>query len=233
MSERALHPDSEFTLGASSPTIDNEAAQVGAARTRSRRLTAAVLAALVLAAGALAIYLFWPRQAPVPQPAVPTSPPPIAAAPAPTEPAIAHPVEQIPLPLSADTAHPAAPLPALDDSDSMARDTIEAILHSETLARCRARRVDPPHRRDDRRPAAPDLAVGIRPVVPAAACSRRASADGSLIAGNNSDRYAAYVKALAAIDTERLVQFYVRLYPLSSSRRTSSLATRTDTSTTA
>jgi hypothetical protein len=104
----------------------------------------------------------------------------------------------------------------LDDSDGVARDTIEAILNSETLVRLLVPGALIRHivATIDALPRQ-TLAVGIRPVVPARGVFATARAvDGSLIAGNNGDRYAAYVKAAAAIDTERLVQFYVRLYPL-------------------
>jgi hypothetical protein len=37
---------------------------------------------------------------------------------------------------------------------------------------------------------------------------------GIAIAGSNAERYAAYVKAAESIDTQRLVGFYVRMYPL-------------------
>ena len=40
------------------------------------------------------------------------------------------------------------------------------------------------------------------------------AARGLSIARDNADRYSPFIKAAESIDTERLVQFYVRLYPL-------------------
>ncbi len=59
------------------------------------------------------------------------------------------------------------------------------------------------------------LAARVRPVVPATGLFATANtAQGISIAGDNAARYAAYVKAAEAIDTRRLAELYVRLYPL-------------------
>jgi hypothetical protein len=215
MPKSTLHPEPEFTLGASSlKTDDGPGRALSAGKGRNGPKVAA-LTTLAFVVGAAAVHFFWPRSVPLPEQAEPTSP--VASAPSlvPSEPAIRHPVDSVPVPPAMDNGPPQSAMPALDHSDVVAKDAIEAILNGDAYIRLLApdgiirhivATIDSLPRKA--------MAAGIRPVVPVpGAFATTDSAHGMSIAGGNGGRYTAYVDAAESIDSRRLVQFYVRLYP--------------------
>jgi hypothetical protein len=216
MPAKARHAEPEFTLDASSLASDEAGARrpsIAKGRTRAKVAALAALA-LVLGAGAI-YYYYWPRTLSVQPQTVPTPP---AASPAPVaepEPAIKYPVDKIPV-VPADSGRMQSALPALDSSDTVAKDAIETILNGDTYIRLLTPNGIVRHivATIDNLPRK-TMAARIRPVVPAPGpFATTVSAHGTLIAGSNADRYTAYVNAAESIDTGRLVQFYLRLYPL-------------------
>lgn len=157
---------------------------------------------LIVAVGG---YLWWTRQEAPPAPAARVEAPPPAAAP--SEPAIEHPIAQ---------AEPPEPLPALADSDAAVRKSLagavgEKALGEFLIATGIVRRIVATI---DNLPR-PKLSQKILPVKPPSGNFAVAGAgDGATIAADNAARYAPYVKAAEAIDTKRLVDVYVRFYPL-------------------
>ncbi len=216
MSARTAGAEPDFTLDAVPSAGAGENGPQVSTTPQSSRPTVAMLAGLVVVAGAAALYYFWPRAAP-PTPQVAAPPP--AAAPAPAaqpEPAIAHPVEAIPGVVPADGAAVLASLPGLDQSDVVATDAISTIVNGDGVAsllvpdgliRRIVATVDNLPRRT--------IATRILPVRPVAGPFATTAESGRVaVAAMNAGRYDAYVKAAEAIDTRRLVGFYVRLYPL-------------------
>ncbi len=214
MSIKSPDPDAEFTVAA----VASESASPVSEATppqRARRPAFAVLAVIVLLAGAIAYYFFWLRAAPSSK--LTDAPPVVAPAPpAPAAPAIAHPIDQTPGLPDGKTAEAQAPLPKLDESDAVAGDSIAAFLNGNGwtrllvpggLIRQIVVTVDNLPRKT--------IATRILPVKPVpGAFVTTGTATGMSIAPANAARYGDYVKAADAIDAKRLVEFYVRLYPL-------------------
>jgi hypothetical protein len=213
MPVQTLSPDPEFTVDSAALQTVGESGSSAPPRQRSRGPRAALLALLVLVAGAAAWYFLWPRTLPHPQEVAPAPPATPPAAQKQVEPAIAYPVEKI-APEAASGSSQA--LPTLDGSDVAARDAIAAIFNGDSFARLLVPNGVIRHvvATVDNLPRQ-TVATRIRPVVPAAGLFATAStAQGMAIAGDNAARYAAYVKAAESIDTRRLAELYVRLYPL-------------------
>lgn len=212
---RTLETDPEFTLDAISREAAEDRGSAGPAPGTKRSTRPVIVATLVLVVvvGAAASYLLWKRNASPAPNAASTEPAATVPAQAPAEPAIAHPVEKIP---TADTGQAQAPLPALDDSDNVARDVIAAIAGDDALVGLLVPNSIIRHivATIDNLPRA-SLAARMSPLRPAPGSFATAgAAHGIAIAEDNARRYAAYVKAAEAVDTQRLVGFYVRLYPL-------------------
>jgi len=216
MSMSASDRDPQYTLDAAA--LDRAAAQDGQATASpaSRRPSSAVIATLALVAGVVALYFFWIR-APAPAPKVVAEPPAATPAPlaqAPAEAAILHPIEQTPGQPDGSAAQ--VLLPHLDQSDALARESIAGFLNGNAgmqllapgaIVRQIVATVDNLPRKT--------LALRIQPVKPVpGAFETAAGASGTLIAPDNAKRYAPYVSAAEAIDTARLLGYYVRLYPL-------------------
>jgi hypothetical protein len=185
------------------------------ARERVYGLALAGIGVAGLLAGCLTLYFAWPlvdprlaHDATTPAVTTPSTAPP--------EPAIHYPVENIqgapkPLPYFRRV-----PLPALDDSDFTANDSVEAILGNgvfirllvpHLLVRHIVATVDSLPRKE--------LAESVRPIKPVPGLPVvDTGAHGMSIARANADRYGAYVAAAESINTERLVQSYIQLYPL-------------------
>ncbi len=168
------------------------------------------LAAVVVASGA-GLY-WWLNHEPAIPPAVETSaePAPATVPPAAT---IQHPIEQVVVPAPAE---PALPLPALGDSDALLFESLAALLADDgwrsllagdfLIQRFVATIDNLPRRK---------LAPHLLPVRSAPGALQTAGQGGAIAIGEaNAARYDAYVKVLSAIDPERLVALYVRLYPL-------------------
>ena len=216
MPSRTLHPEPEFTLGAASLATGERTGRGPPAGGRRNGPKLVALAALALVGAAVAVYFFWLRSMPLPQEVVPMSPPATSAPPVQLEPAIKHPVGQISVPSEMDSGQLHSSLPVLDDSDNVAKDTIETILNGDAFLRLLAPNgiirhivatIDNVPRKT--------IATKILPVMPVpGSFATTNAANGMLIAGSNASRYTAYVNAAESIDSERLAQFYVRLYPL-------------------
>lgn len=212
---KTLDSDQKFTLDAIPPAAVEGASPPWSTPERTRRSTLTGIAILALVVGAVAVYFFWPRGVETPPQLAPT---PRATAPAPlaeAEAAIEHPVEKIPGLAATDAGAAQFPLPRLDDSDLIARDTIETIVNGgaarllvpDGIIRRIVATIDNLPRKS--------IAARILPLktVPGALATA-STAQGMSIAADNAGRYAAYVTAAEAIDTQRLTGFYVRLYPL-------------------
>lgn len=173
-----------------------------------------VIGALLLAAAGGA-GIWWALRGgaePAPAPAPVAAP----AAPAPAvPPPIRHPIEQAPV---AQPAEPAAPLPALGESDALlfealagllADDGWRALVAGDFLIQRFVATVDNLPRRK--------LAPHLLPVKPAAgtlAVDGAPAAASATLSSANFARYDAYLRVLDAVDAQRLVALYVRLYPL-------------------
>lgn len=211
-----LETDPEFTLGAIPRPTDGAPGEVGLASAPKRSIKPAVVVAsvVVLAIGVAALHFLGlrsPSPPPIVAPALPEAP---LAPQAQPEGTIAHPMEKIPA--AADAGQAQAPLPALDDSDSLAKDVIGAILNNDDFLPLLVPTSIIRHlvATIDNLPRA-TLAPRINPLRPAPGSFATANtAHGIAVADGNAQRYAAYVRAAEAIDTQRLVGFYVRLYPL-------------------
>jgi hypothetical protein len=211
-------PDSEpeFTLDAVPSESVVATGSRAPVRRRAKTAMIAGFGALALVVVGLASYALWPRGEPRQQRAEPPAPESAAAANPPSEPAIRYPVEKLVGEAATTTAPAAKALPALDDSDTVARDAIEAILNSEAfvgllvpnaIIRHIVATVDSLPRKL--------LVERIRPIKPVPGLfATENGVQGVSIARINADRYATFVKAAESIDTGRLVEFYVRLYPL-------------------
>jgi len=145
-----------------------------------------------------------------PAPVAATAP---APAPASTAPTIAHPIEQA---QTAPVAASSAPLPALGDSDASVLEALAALapgddigawlVHQSIIPRIVAT-VDALPRQD--------ISPFILPVRPAKGSLKTQEANGQkIIDAANAQRYARYIKAMQAVDSQALVDWYVHSYPL-------------------
>ena len=167
-----------------------------------------VIATLVLLGGAYASYLFWQYNHPKPEivQATRTPPPPPAVPP----PVVASQVNE--------TLPPPAlpPLPLLAKSDSFVIDALAYLVndknlmklfHTEQVIHNMVATIDSlPQQR---------VPVNIMPFAPVAGHFAAAGAEDNLtISSRNAARYIPYVKIAEAVDSKKLVELYVRLYPL-------------------
>jgi len=169
------------------------------------------IVALILLGAAFAAYLFWQSEQPEPEIVqirnIPTSPPPPPSEPAP-----------VPAPTASREikAPPAQPLVQLAKSDSFVFDALAGLVgnpalmkffRSEQIIRNIVVTVDNlPQQR---------VPVKVMPFTPPAGSFFTAGSEDQLtISPMNANRYASYVKIAEATDTRKLVELYVRLYPL-------------------
>jgi hypothetical protein len=210
-------PDAEpkFTLDATPHAARAAAGPRVPTPTRSGRPLIAALVVLALVVAAMTLYYLWRRGSP-PSPPAPSTPAVVTTAPpAPPQPAILNPIEKIPV-VPPEPGAALASLPALDGSDTLARDAISTTVNGDdfvqllapgALVRHIVATVDNLPRKT--------IATRIRPVKPVPGAFATTDIAGKMaIADRNALRYAAYVSAADAIDAKRLVGFYVRLYPL-------------------
>ena len=163
----------------------------------------------------LAVYLLWPQSQPEPHPA-----PAVVKAP-PPPPKIEAPKIEIPKLTATPPAPPAAPpaappLPALADSDKFMLDalaglvgneTLMKIFHTEKIIKHIVATID----------NLPDIRAPMKlmPIKPAQGKFITEGEESDLtISAKNAARYTPYVKIAGAVDTKKLVELYVRLYPL-------------------
>lgn len=163
----------------------------------------------VLLAGAAAVVYFWSGKSPAPAPPTRAGAGP-AKAPASVEPAIRHPL---------DTVQPekaAKPLPALDESDTtlwealaelLGKKTLAELLKPEKIVRHIVATVD-----NLPRELAPSRVMPLTPTPGAFVV--KGKGDEAVIGPGNPARYANRIRVLQAIDVRRLVDLYLRFYPL-------------------
>lgn len=168
--------------------------------------------ALVVIAGAAYFLVQRARQADT-KPAASVAPAASSPAPASTAPAIAHPIAQAGSgPASASTA----PLPALADSDASVADSLIALANGGDIGAWLVRQSIIPRivATVDALPHS-DMGRFILPVKPAKGSLQMEQANGqSVIAAANAARYAPYMQAMASVDSQALVDWYVHYYPL-------------------
>ncbi len=160
---------------------------------------------VVILGGIAAAYYYWQqglRQPVPPQPSKAAAPP----APVSTAPAILHPL---------DTG-PAQPLPALGESDAAIWEALAGLLDRKSLTQffypdLMIRRIVATIDNLPRKKA-PMRMMPVKPVPPPFA--RLGTGDNTVIGPGNAARYAAYVKVAQAVDARKLVDAYVRFYPL-------------------
>ncbi len=168
--------------------------------------------AVLLVAAAIAAGVYFARQR--------DAAPPASRAPAGSEaatgpegaPTIRHPIEQ------AQTGQPPeapGPLPALGDSDKPVLDALGALLGGEALTLLNPQYlIQRSVATIDNLPRA-KLTRQMLPVKPLASPFEISETAGrTLIAEDNSTRYAPYVRVAEAVDARALVAIYVRFYPL-------------------
>jgi DUF3014 family protein len=207
---RALDPEPEFVVGDAVDATE----PAGRAAVPARSSRAPIVAFIVLAAlaGAATLYFFMSSvNAPAPTAATPVTSTSTVEQP---EPGIRHPVGNIAG--APDAMQLQSPLPQLDDSDALAKDAIATIQNGETwirllipdgIVRHIVATVDGLPQKT--------LAMQVRPIRSATGpLLTTTNARGMAIATDNAARYAPYLSAAEAIDTNRLTGFYVRLYPL-------------------
>lgn len=172
-------------------------------------LAKSLVALLALVAAGVGYY-FWQQQREAPAP-VPLELPE-APAPAPSaEPQIRHPIEQ------AAPAEPTAqPLPAVDESDGLVGEALAQLFPRQSLlellvSRDFVRRVVVTVDNLPRRQVPIDR-LPVRRPQGAFLVSRDAA--GAIVGADNAARYTPYVVLAEAVNSERLVAAYVRLYPL-------------------
>ena len=170
---------------------------------------------LMVAAVALAAFLLW-RGTHAPEPAPVASAPP--SAPAASEAATAPPPGTPRYPIESVTPQAAAerPLPALADSDHSLQDVLaslfagaplDRIFHMEQIVPRFVATIDNLPRQT--------VALSRMAVKPIGGNPDVAQADGRiLLRADNATRYQTYVKVTEQVDTQKLLQAYVRYYPL-------------------
>lgn len=172
---------------------------------------------LLLAVGIAALglgYYFWQAKPEVPAPQVVAEappPPPLPAEPLPP----AEPVERYPLAVAAEPPEKAAPLD-IDQSDALyskavgklfGKKTLGSYFYPERMIRRFVATID-----NLPRETAPAAMMPVKPVGGAFLVEREAGA--MRIAPANDKRYVRYLNIMVGVDTKRLVDTYVDLYPL-------------------
>ncbi|HEX6137024.1 MAG TPA: DUF3014 domain-containing protein [Casimicrobiaceae bacterium] len=179
------------------------------ATTRRRNfLWPILMVAAVVAAG----FLVW-RGMHAPAPV--TLPPPQAAAPQPTAP----PSNGPKYPIEAATeapAQPTAPLPAVEESDTALQDAMAALFTAVPLDRVfHLQQIVPRFVATIDNLPRQTAALQKMPVNPVGGSVAIAHNDGRiLLRADNATRYATYIRVMEQADTRKLVQTYVRFYPL-------------------
>ena len=162
------------------------------------------ITALILLGAAFAAYLFWPAEQPeteiVQKKNIPLSPPPVPA----------------PIVNRESKAPPAPPLVQLAKSDDFVFDALAGLVGNASLMKFfRPERIirnivvtvdNLPQQR---------VPVKVMPFTPPAGSFLTAGSEDNLtISPKNPGRYAPYVSLAGAIDARKLVELYIRLYPL-------------------
>jgi hypothetical protein len=199
-----LPPDSDF-----SQRIDPRG------RARRRNLAWPIVAIIVIVAIIAAVVLLW-RTTHAPEPiATPAAPPPQAAAPSapgPTATTPQHPIE------AAEATPPPAgeALPAVADSDSALQDALASLFTGVPLDRVfHLQEIVPRFVATIDNLPRQTVAQSKMSIQPVEGSLQTTQADGKiLLRADNAQRYATYMRLLEQADTPKLVQTYVRYYPL-------------------
>lgn len=173
-----------------------------------------LLLAVGIAALGLGYYVFWLPQPEAPAPQVVAEappPPPLPAEPPPP----AEPVERYPLAIAAEQPEKAAPVD-VDQSDAryakaisqlFGKKTLGSYFYPERMIRRFVATID-----NLPRETAPAAMMPVKPVGGAFIVERDEA--GMRIAPANDQRYVRHLEIMAGVDTKRLVDTYVDLYPL-------------------
>lgn len=108
------------------------------------------------------------------------------------------------------------PLPTLEESDSFVADTLNTLLGNESLTKIFITRkfIQNLVTTIDNLPSM-SLPKNIMPIELAAGSFMTSGAEGMLtINPKNAERYTPYMNVVTAVDSKKLVQAYIRLYPL-------------------
>lgn len=170
---------------------------------------------LMIAAVALAAYLLW-RGTRAPEPAPVASAPPAASVPGETAPAPVPGTPRYPIESVAPQAAMETPLPDVADSDPSLQDALaslfggaplDRIFHMEQIVPRFVATIDNLPRQT--------VSLSRMAVKPIGGAPDTTQADGRiLLRADNSTRYQPYLKVMEQVDTQKLVQAYVRYYPL-------------------
>jgi hypothetical protein len=183
---------------------------------KRRNLAWPIVAIILIVAVIAAIVLAW-RSMHAPEPPVATpSPPPQAAVPAaPATPQTTAP--QYPIEAAQATQPPAEQaLPAVADSDSLMQDALAALFTGVPLDRVfHLQEIVPRFVATIDNLPRQTVAQSKMSVMPVEGSLQTTQADGKiLLRADNAQRYATYMRLLEQADTPKLVQTYVRYYPL-------------------
>ena len=196
---------------------DSDFAQRSDPRGRARRRSLAwpIVAIIVIVAVIASIVLLWRRIHAPEQVATPAPSPPQAAAPAapaPSTNAPQHPIE------AAEATQPPASeaLPAIADSDSAMQDALASLFTGIPLDRVfHLQEIVPRFVATIDNLPRQTVAQSKMSVMPVEGSLQTTQADGKiLLRADNAERYATYMRLLDQTDTSKLVQTYVRYYPL-------------------
>lgn len=166
---------------------------------------------LMVAAVALAAFLTWRSfHAPESQPA-----PPVATAPAPAATPAAPATPHYPIEAAAGAVDQ-TPLPAVADSDAPLQDVLAALFGGAPLDRIfYLEQIVPRFVATIDNLPRQTVALSRMVVKPIGGSLETASSDGRiLLRADNAARYATYLRVMDMADTQKLVQTYVRWYPL-------------------
>lgn len=165
-----------------------------------------ILATLILLGGAYASYMYWQNNHPKTETGQAQIPPPPPATPPP----------ELPTRQVIETPPAAPPLPKLEQSDSFVLDAMSGLLANGSLMK-----LIHPQRLINNIVATIDnlpqqrVPVNIMPFDPPSGHFVTTSSGADLtINSRNANRYASYVSLAEAVDAKKLVELYVRLYPL-------------------
>jgi hypothetical protein len=185
-------------------------------RQKRRNLAWPIVAIIAIVLVIAAVVLAW-RALHAPEPPVATpSPPPQAAAPAaPATPESTAP--QYPIEAAEATQPPAEQaLPAVADSDSLMQDALASLFTGVPLDRVfHLQEIVPRFVATIDNLPRQTVAQSKMSVMPVEGGLQTTQADGKvLLRADNAERYATYMRLLEQADTPKLVQTYVRYYPL-------------------
>lgn len=163
-----------------------------------------VVVVVVIVVGIIAAYFYWQQQQQQPEPVQVQA---ILPPPPPPEPVVQQVIETVPA---------QSPLPELSESDKFMLDTLAELIGNQSLMKLfyTERVIRKIVATVDNLPRE-RVPLRVMPVSPAPGMFiTEGPEDSKTISPKNAARYARYVKIAEAIDAQKLVEAYVRLYPL-------------------